>query len=239
MAQALQIAICEDVKDDAQRLLACICAASPASRCDVFERGEDLLRAFAPCRYDLIFLDIYLDALSGVETAQAIRRQDEGVVLAFTTGSEEHTREGYRLRALKYILKPVDPGEVADALALAEMKRRARGTFTFLTGGRRMDLPHDTILFFELRDRTVYVHTTAETLRASQTERMDAIEARVPCPPFLRSHHSFLVNLRHVQGVDRDFIMRGGARAYIRRSDVRKCADAYKAWLLYELGKED
>ena len=55
--------------------------------------GEAFLRTFQPGLYHLVYLDIYMDKMTGMETAAAIRAQDDGVMLAFTTTSHDHAFE--------------------------------------------------------------------------------------------------------------------------------------------------
>lgn len=238
MNAPLKIAICEDSADDAQLLINCIRLIGMPAAWDLYESGEALLSAFLPGKYDLIFLDIYMGGMAGVEAARSVRNRDGNVVLAFTTSSDEHTRESYRLGALKYIIKPVAEKDVAEAMRLADMARRERKYISLLTGGRHVEIPLDTILYFEVQDHAVLIHTSTGTLKASQAERLAAIELLLPCPPFLRCHHSYIVNLNYVQSVEQDFVLSSGDRVHIRQRDLKKHTDAYKSWLLDKLGKE-
>lgn len=85
--EALQEAICEDSPADQDNLLALIEKSGVSSRCDVFNSGEDFLARYQPGKYGLIFMDIYMGVLSGVETVAAIRKADENVPIAFVTSS--------------------------------------------------------------------------------------------------------------------------------------------------------
>ncbi len=238
MGTPLRIAICEDFNADAQRLVTFICQSGISAQWDLYESAEALVSEYLPGKYGLIFMDIYLNGIGGVEAAKAIRERDAGVVITFTTSSEEHTRESYRLGALKYLVKPVSAGDVAEAMRLAEMILRERTMVSLLSGGRRVDLPLETILYFEVQDHSVLAHTVSGVLRASQAERLSSLEARLPCPPFLRCHHSYLVNLKHVDKVENDFIMVNGGRVHIRQKDLKKLTRYYKEWLLDVLERE-
>lgn len=187
MDTPLQIAICEDTPADAELLVSLIAGSGVAARREVFSSGEALLAAFAPGKYDLIILDIYMDGIKGVETAAEIRRSDRTVTLAFTTTSTEHALEGYRLKAAGYLEKPVRREEVKEALSLALSKRGADAYITLLTEGTNRSLSVESILFFEQQNHAVTVHTRAETLRASQKVNLDHLERRLPAH-FLRCH---------------------------------------------------
>jgi two-component system LytT family response regulator len=98
MEPPLSIAVCEDNPADAALLLSHIRGSGIAHWCETFSSGEALLAAFAPGKYDMIFLDIYMAGLRGVDAAGKIRETDRTVTLVFTTTSTEHTLEGYRLK---------------------------------------------------------------------------------------------------------------------------------------------
>ncbi len=73
---------------------------------DLFPGGEDLLGTYRPFQYTVIFLDIYMDGISGIETAEKIREADEDANLVFLTASEEHRPEAFSVFATAYLIKP-------------------------------------------------------------------------------------------------------------------------------------
>ena len=84
-----------------------------------------LLADFAPGKYDLIFLDIYMnDVQQGVNAAASIRELDALVTLAFTTVSQAHALESYRLKVFAYLEKPVQARDVREVLEHAGDRRR-------------------------------------------------------------------------------------------------------------------
>ncbi len=227
----LRIAICEDQVEDASYLLNIIKKGHLPISCNIFTSGDDLLENFYLARYDIIFLDIYMPEMEGIEVANMIREQDNTVVLAFTTTSTDHTLESYRLGALKYLEKPVKAKEVYEILDLAYLKKIHVPSISILIGGKLEYIPTDTILYFEHQNHKVLIHTLWETLYTSQTVKISSIETKLPCPPFLRCHHSFIVNLKHVAKLDKDlrvFIMANGGTVHIRRQDIKQATKAYE-----------
>ena len=108
----LRIAITDDLNSEREKLSSAIIA--PFSKVglnvgniDEYTSGEELLRQFSAGRYDLIFLDIYMGGMSGVETAKRIRTLDKNVMLVFVTTSNEFASESYAVKANFYLLKPV------------------------------------------------------------------------------------------------------------------------------------
>ncbi len=233
MDTPLNIAVCEDNPADTALLLSHITHSGIAARCEAFPSGEALLAAFRPGKYDLVFLDIYMEGLQGVEVAGKIRETDRTVTVVFTTTSTDHTLAGYRLKVSAYLEKPVKREDVQEALKLALAKRNTAAYITLLIEGVNRTLPVESILFFEQQNHAVMVHTHAATLRTSQTEKLAHIEPMLPAH-FFRCHHSYIVNLRAVRSVDKElmvFVMADGSRVYIRHRDAGKAVRAYERCL--------
>lgn len=234
METPLKIVVYEDSPKDAELLIRCILESGIPAEYEAFSFGEELLASFFAGRYDLIFLDIYMgDIQQGVDIAAEIRETDTSVTLAFTTSSKEHALESYRLKAYAYLEKPVCPGDVREVLEQALNKRRKAPIVNLLIEGTHRDIPLDSILYFEQKNRAVIVNTLTETLRTSQTVKLKDIEALLPVE-FFRCHHSYIANLRYVKGVDRElrlFLMQNGDKVYIRRQDMKKAEKAYEDYL--------
>jgi len=236
----LRIAVCEDFAPDAERLVGLIENSGIHSELECFTSGEDFLRSFSAERYDIIFMDIYLDDTKGLDVVRKVRETDENVAVAFTTKSIYHTLESYRLGALKYIEKPVEEKEVRDALELALAKRKARESITLPIDGRYRQVVIDGIFFFEIRNMNVMVHTAGGVLQVNRTMNINSIEERICSPPFYRCHHSYIVNMRYVRNLDEEFtcfIMKSGDRVHIRRELVRKMKKAREDYLFAETRK--
>ena len=73
---------------------------------DEFESGTRFLDAFRPQVYDVIFIDQYMEGMSGMDTAREIRRVDEEAALIFVTTSCDHAVDSYGVRACGYLIKP-------------------------------------------------------------------------------------------------------------------------------------
>jgi DNA-binding LytR/AlgR family response regulator len=230
-ASVLRIALCEDTPVDAELLATLIEMSKVPCALECFTTGEALLEVFEKDMFDLIFLDVYMGELTGVQTAERIRDIDSQVVIVFTTTSDDFTREGYRLNAYKYLLKPVSSEDVLDALELATFKRdKAQGaTLTIVTDNIPVVIPLDDILYVESSNRKSHIWTTGETFSTTMT--IDDLARLLPSPQFLRSHRSYIVNLDHVDDIEEDFIMDNGELAYIAVKNHRKIKHIYDDYL--------
>ena len=234
----MRIAVCDDMASERTILLPMLREYLAAKGLDAellpFDSGEALTAAFTPGVFSLVFLDIYMGTVqAGVDLASKIREIDTNVTLAFITSSKEHALESYRLKAFAYLEKPVRGADVREVLLQAVNKRKNAPAIKLLVAGERRDILLDQIIYFEQRDRAVYINTLTETLRASQTVKLSDIETMLP-NAFLRCHHSYIAHLRYVKELDQEmrvFIMQNGDYVYIRRQDVRKAARMYEDYL--------
>lgn len=81
-----------------------------------FESGESFLNDFENGSFDVIFMDIYMNGISGVDTAKEIRRKDRHCLLIFLTSSTEHMPEAFSCHAFEYIQKPVNEVRVMQVI---------------------------------------------------------------------------------------------------------------------------
>ena len=241
--EALKIAVCEDVSADAALLSGFIKKSGFACECRNFENGEDFLKSFKAGMYDLVFMDIYMKGMLGTETVEMIRRVDKKVTIAFTTSSPCFTLDGYRLDVMKYLEKPISEKAVSEIIESAFIKKKYRPAITIkVAGGGQTEVFLDTILYFEHRNHVVELHTTEKVIVTSQSARLDEFAKRLPSPPFLRCHRSFIVNLDYVDKPDKElkaFIMKNGHQADIRQVDFGKYKAEFQKWLLTKAGRDE
>ncbi len=230
----LHIAICDDSNDDGILLEQLLEESSAPISCERFENGESLLSDFYPSKYDVIFMDIYMEGLLGVQTVEQIRQMDENILIAFTTTSPDHALESYRLGALKYIEKPVTKKAVRETLELALTRQKAAASMTFLIDGKKVAVILDSVIFFEQNDHTVIINMANGAVFTAWHIKLGEFEKQLPCQTFLRCHHSFIVNLKFVQSLDKElnlFHMKNGKVAHISRENFRKARDAINNYL--------
>ena len=168
-----------------------------------FSSGEACLHSVkgGKERYDIIFLDIEMDALNGVETARAIRAIDALATIIFVTGYSEYVFDGYEVRAFNYVLKPYQPERILKVLmeAIHEKDTQAGQMLKVETGGKTLKIPWKDILYLQSDKRLVVVQTTTDVFEFYG--RLDELEQQL-AGPFVRSHRRYLVNLQHALAVD-------------------------------------
>lgn len=230
----LNIAICEDSLKEQEALIHIIENSEFASNLFVFDRGEKLLENFSVGKFDIIFMDIYMTGLNGVETVSEIRKIDDDVSIAFTTTSTDFTLESYRLGALKYIEKPVTSKAVYDLLELVHLKKQSLPQLKLKIKGQWIDVSFDQILYIEQKSHHLFLFLTGgEILRAN--EKLDNIMEQFEGKSFYRCHKSYLVNLAYIKNLDKELIvfkMKEGKNVHIRRESLSEARKIFESYLL-------
>lgn len=214
--------------------------AKHSLRCQVdgYVNGEALLEAQEA--YDIVFLDIQMDGLSGIETARRLRRQKntegasgQACVLIFITGVKEHVFEAFDVNAFHYLLKPLEEDKFTEVLlrAIGEVeKRKAQGQKPLFikTRTRNLSLKPSAILYIESRGKKVEIHTTAEIIEmyAAMNELEQELGAQ-----FYRCHRGYLVNMAHIAEYGSDSITLDNGEQIIMAKD--KYGTFVKAYLRY------
>lgn len=215
-----KIAVVED--NDAVRAELCgfigRYAQESGSQLDVtpFSDGAQVVEPYRP-GFDIIFLDIEMPTLGGMPTAERIRLLDPDVVLIFVTNMAQYAVRGYEVDALDFVLKPVNYYQFSTKLAraLQRIQRRHGGQITLQTPGGAQQLDTDDILYLETRDRLLHYHTAADTW--SVRGSLQKAEKELAPYHFARCNQCYLVNLRHVTGVQNDFVQIGQEQLEISR----------------------
>jgi DNA-binding LytR/AlgR family response regulator len=243
LEKKLRVAVCEDQKKDRDRLVSLIRESGIAVKCDTFASGEAFLEKFKKGMYHLVFLDIYMNEISGIETAAYIRERDEGVLLAFATTSRDHAYQASKYRSILYIEKPVTPEMIDHTLTLAAAlrDRLQSEVLTISADAVLVDIHQNDLVYIEVSDQRCILHLSdGRQIAASTTLNINDLDSMLPKPRFCRTHRSFIVNLDMVRRTNgRDFEMKGGGIAYITQRDKRRILDCYDEWLFGNVMKED
>ena len=215
-----RIAVVDDQPDMRQQLCSMIDQYSRENNCmlevTAFSDGAQVITNY--CKgFDIIFLDIEMPMLGGMPTAERIRRQDPDVVLVFVTNMAQYAIRGYEVDALDFVLKPVSYYQFSTKLerALQRIQRRRGGQVALQVSGGVQLLDTDDILYLETRDRLLHYHTATDTwsVRGSLLKA----EKDLAAYHFARCNQCYLVNLRHVRGVQDDLVQVGEERLEISR----------------------
>lgn len=193
-----------------------------------FSSGERIATAVAEQgkRFDILFLDIIMDELSGVEAARRIREKDENVSIVFITSSPDFVFEGYDVQALHYILKPVDEAKIKSVLQYDFARRFEKNCLDIKLSGSVVRIPFDDIVYLESKGRKVMVATKSKNYETYGA--LSQLAEQLPSGDFIFSHKSFVVNLNHVSQITKtDFITDTGQAVPISKSCYPEAKTAF------------
>lgn len=183
------------------------------------ESGEALLDSFYPEKFDLIFLDIYLSGMTGIEALSKIREKDDVVDAVIMTTSRDFTLESFRLKVVRYLEKPVKEEDIKEILLNAKMKKETKPHFLIKNQNSLLRIPFDMITMVEQMGRKLKLSLSLGKLVAGSGS-LDGVECEFSPKYFCRCHKSYLVNLSYVHHIDRElsaFVMQDGAIVCISR----------------------
>lgn len=187
----------------------------------------------APDGLDVLFLDIYMPGLNGMEAAKRLRELGVRTPVVFLTTSPDFAVESYDVAAFGYLLKPITATRLSGLIDKLEEQRKAKKYYVYRRGASVRKLLYDEIVFAESRDHLLFIHlTNGEALEGSG--RMDELEAAISDGCFLRTHQSYLVNMSHVAKAGEGFLMDGGQSVPIRKKNKKAICDQYHRWLIRE-----
>lgn len=208
----LKITILEDEQSQLDRLtgfLARYQAEHPefAYTLETYDRGILLLEGYQRDA-DLIFLDIRVPDMLGIDVARHIRKVDDEVMIIFVTSLTQYAIDGYSVSAFDYILKPIHYASFSAKLdrAMRILVHRAPQLILDLrTKESAYRIPADSVIYIEVAAHDLLFHTGRETVKLWGT--LSKYEELLRDAHFARPSTSFLVNLKYVRGVKKDEIL--------------------------------
>lgn len=228
----IEIAICDDEKIIRDQITGLIEKQKADCHIENFATGEELLAA--EDRFDVIFLDIQMEGMNGIETARAIRERNRQTVVIFITAVKEYVFEAFDVAAFHYLLKPVAEEKFAEVFESAVdevQKRNAQETppIFIKTKTRNLTLRQKEILYIESRAKKVGIHTTADVIEIYAS--MNKLERQLGSS-FYRSHRGYLVNMEHIAEYSNDMIdMSNGERVYLAKEKYKEFVKVYMRYL--------
>ena len=227
------IAICEDetylLEELRKKAEAYLKTRHYPAEIRTFTSGEDLLKEQRT--FDLILLDLVLPGINGLETAKRLSSKSR---IIFITSYREYAVDAFEVEAVHYLLKPVTDERLYKAMdrALKQFKQEDDRTLALIKSGSTHILPIRDILYCEVFDHRVCIHTAQGNYEYSGT--LDMLEGKLD-GRFFRCHRSYLINMSHVVGQEKGTaLVSNGNRVLISR---RKQAE-FMQRLLHNLKNE-
>lgn len=207
-----RIAICDDELIFAEELKELISGYMTEKglvfKIDTYSSGEDLVKlGIEVVRYTVVFLDINMEKMDGIKVAEKIRAASREVFIVFVTAYVSYSLEGYRLDAVRYLLKGSENfqstvNECMDAIIGKLNYSVAKRKFEFKEGTKEVSL--DRLLYIKSKLHKLEFHIMEDDLNTyTMYEKLSALEDTLKSDDFIRIHQSYLVNIKHIKNVVR------------------------------------
>lgn len=219
----MNIAIIDDSEMDRQKLSDYImryCRTHTIfAELEQFCNGETFLAVFSRKDFDVIFLDIIMDGIDGMDTARRIRGHDASCLLIFTTTSQDFAVESFRVRAFDYLVKPFEYVQFEEVMDLCEAALLRYARYIEVKEGREnVRILLRDILYADYSNHYVQIHTKRRMIR-TYIPFGEFSPMLLSQPQFLYCYRNCIVNLDEVASLDeKDFILHSGERVPIGRT---------------------
>lgn len=168
--------------------------------------------------FDIVFMDIEMPDMNGMEAAAKLRTIDKSVVLIFVTNMAQYAVKGYEVSALDFVVKPVSYNNFAlkltralDVLSLSEDRK------IYVSGEDGMSVIRTSSLkYVEIMNHAIIFHTTEKNIKAYGN--LKKVEESLKGAPFVRCNSCYLVNLKYVTSVKNFVASVGGDELQISHS---------------------
>ena len=198
-----------------------------------YASGRELVSGYKNHPSDIIFLDILMDDINGIETGRLIREMDDKVEIVYCTSSKDFAIAAYDVHAMGYLLKPYEILRISAVIDYYVQKHPQKNHNFIEVKSKRKPLiiPYKDIIHMESDNKVVYIYTTTRGA-VKVYNKLDAFEQELSDSRFLRCHQSYLVNMQYVAGiVDSDFIMLDDQMIPIRKSGRKLIVKKYEDYL--------
>ena len=231
---AIQIAVIDDLKSERETLKSYLermeLEGKQSFSIKYYTCSEEVL-ADTDSKFDIMIFDIDMPGMNGMDAAREIRKRDNNVVIMFVTNVAQYAINGYEVGAVDYVLKPLSYQDFALKMQKASryVQRNRDAIISLRTTDGVVSVQISEILYVESALHYLMYHTT----RGGWKVRGSIAQADKELMPFrfARCNSGILVNLRHVQAIEKEDVLIGGQRLKISRGKRLEFMNAFTRYL--------
>lgn len=235
----MKVVIVEDDERESDRLSGYVSkyASGRGETADitVYPNALVFLSRYAPGA-DVVFMDIDMPDMTGMEAAKHLRERDSLVPLVFVTALSSFAVEGYSVGAADYLVKPYPYDALVFSLDRLFRRTAHCGEVTVRNMNGSVRIPVDSINYVEINKHRLLYHTDSGIVDVWGS--MKTAEAQLPAGLFARCGVSYLVNLRRVERIAGDEVTVGGDVIVISRAKKKSFMAALNAYIAGGGGKK-
>ncbi|MBR5512563.1 MAG: response regulator transcription factor [Ruminococcus sp.] len=191
-----------------------------------YENGMNLIYDIADggC-YDIVFLDIYMEEIHGMDIARKLRSTGYTGKIVFLTSTAEFAVDSYEVEAVGYLLKPHDYSKLCSVLDRIIGKTSSE-QFYFSFRNTIHSVPFNEIMYVESNNNICIIHRS-DRKEFTVHKKLSEIEQQLNDSRFLRCHQSFLVNMNYIAEADKQFVLTTGDIVLIRQRSQKQIKKTY------------
>lgn len=239
----MQIAIIDDQEPDRRDLIQMLSRYFASHKvgavCEEFCSGETFLESFHPGKYQLVFLDIYMGKMNGMDIARKLHQDDARCRLIFYTTSHTHAVESYDVKASYYLTKPLPYARLCNALNRCCQDLLEENRYLSVNLGKtQYKLLFRDIWYVYSVSRNAHIHLKDRDLVIKDS--ISSITAiLMEDDRFLCCNRNIIINMEYVECIlDDYFLMKNKDRIPIRQRGISAAKKMYLNYTLKNLRKE-
>ena len=188
---------------------------------------------FTQKRYDLVFMDIDMEKENGIDAAQKLRKFDKDCLLVFTTTSTDHALEGFRVRALHYLVKPYSDDELDMLLDEISHKISVEEKYIEIpSASDSLRIKLCDILYAEHFKHCIHIHCTDKSEKSVRSTFAEFVMLFDDGDNFFVCNRGIIVNLEHIKDMNgNEFVLDNGERISISRSLVKSAKSTFGEYI--------
>ena len=231
----IKIGICDDEKIFLDKILEMVqkylSEKNIKADIDTFTDGKSLVEGYR--EYDILFLDIEMPILDGMETAKRIREMNSQTLIIFVTSSQEMVYKAFEVKTFRYLVKPIEYNELMIVLdaAIEELNKIGDETITVeITQRKYIKILVSEIIYIEKIRRKIIIHTKEKSYESNINIR--DIEILLMEKNFYRTYTSYLVNMECIKDYDKNsVILRNGEIVMLSRLKYQDFKNTFMKFL--------
>lgn len=199
-----------------------------------FSDGSAFLKEAAERKFDIVFLDIYMGAVNGIKTARLLNTLQKAKII-FTTLSTEFALEAFSLNAVHYLIKPVSPTALHEALNRCLLPENSSAVLSLKTSDKTICIREEDIIYIEADRKCTNIFVTTQTDPYTCHLGFHQVLNLLQSVSFLHCHRSYAVNPAFIDNIiNGDVRMTNGHLVPVSRNKKSDITKQYEGYLLQQ-----
>lgn len=239
---SIKIAVCDDERIFGKKVIDYVASYMDSNNIvceiDFFHSGKEFAELKEKMqKYTIVFLDINMEEMDGIQTAKCLRTYCTNTFLVFVTAFIHYTLEGYKVEAIRYILKGTQNFEESmqeclDAILQKMKLQNQDNIFDFVEGKKVISL--DSIYYIEskLHKLSFWMDDGGEKKEYTLYGTLNEWENKLQDSRWVRVHQSFLINMQYLLDVRNYFAeLTDGSSIPVSRARYKRVRDRFAAYI--------